>query len=435
VPRTRDPHVILAGLARDRTSLRLDTIDVCFLAALHLRAETDNLASFDNDLVVETFKSVCELAEPGAENPSSRATHATQRLREQRLLARIDGTRLVGPSEYTLTRLATAIINSFLEDEQLTRESLSLLTGAVISKLGELQGKAERAQTEAQWRSDVVGPLRVTIGDLVAGIERRQQGLDTQQQDVVRQISELLQADWASTLEQCEALLDRTSATLQELNEILMRDSSQIHMLLQSIQDAAATAGANEAEEAAQRVAEQIDRMAAWGSSRQATWSDYYRYIHRYLRDVVRLDPDRALSRRLLEQLRQWPAQPFFLLVADEARIELLRDVVARSERPPVRRPHERRDREPTSVEPHQDGRVDLEDLVARALADGARDLAAVTRVVIAELDEDKRYAAIGHIAALVAKRGAARCARPRPWTPVDAAIEIEDWSLEGPRS
>lgn len=196
MPRARDPHVILAGLARDRTSLRLDTIDVCFLAALHLRAETDNLASFDEDLVVETFKSVCELAEPGADNPSKRATHAIERLRDQRLLARIDAAGLVRAGEYALTRLANAIIVSFLDDEQLTRESLALLTGAMISKLGELQGKAERAQSEAQWRSDVVGPLRVTIGDLVTGIERRQQGLDTQQEEVVRQISELLQDDW-----------------------------------------------------------------------------------------------------------------------------------------------------------------------------------------------------------------------------------------------
>jgi chromosome partition protein MukF len=429
--RDRNPHVILAGLAREGVSLRLETVDMCFLAALHLRAETNNLTSFDEDLVVEVFEAACELAEPGADNPRKRATHAIQRMREQRMLVRIDAAGFVRAGEYALTRLATAIVESFLGDEHLTRESLALLTGAVISSLSGLRSEAERAQDEDAWRTKVVGPLRITIGDLIAGIERRQQGLDAQQQEVLQQISDLLKSDWVSSLAQCEALLDNTSATLKELNEVLMRDSSQIQMLLQSIQDVAAAAGMHEAEEAAQRVGEQIDRMTAWGSSRQATWSDYYRYVHRYLRDVVRLDPDRALSRRLLEQLREWPSQPFFLLVADEARIELLRDIVVRSDRPPVRRPHEARDRDPTPVEP-QDELVDLEDLVARALAEGADDLAEVTRSVISQFDETQRYAIIGHVAALVAKLRSPSSARPRPWVAVDELLEIENWAVEG---
>lgn len=379
------------------------------------------------------FEVACELAEPGAENPRKRATPAIHRLREQQLLARIDASGFVRAGEYSLTRLATAIVESFLDDEQLTRESLALLTGAMISKLREIQTQAERARSEEQWRGEVVGPLRVTIGDLVAGIERRQRGLDSQQQEILRQIGEMLQADWASALEQCEALLEGTSATLAELNDVLMRDSSQIQMLLQSVQDAAGAAGVSEAEEAAQRVSEQIDRMAAWGSSRQATWSEYYRYVHRYLRDVVRLDPDRALSRRLLEQLREWPAQPFFVLVADEAQIELLREVVSRSERPAVRRPHVARDLAPTQVAAH-DQLLDLEELVARALADGARDLAQVTRAVIRQLDDRQRYAAIGHIAALIAKLRPTSSARPRPWVPVDDKLELENWSIESSR-
>jgi chromosome partition protein MukF len=429
----REPHVILAGLAREGTSLKLDNVDVCFLAGLYLRAQTDALASFEEELVIEVFEAACELADP-TDNQRKRATHAIQRLREQRMLARIDASGFVRAGEYALTRLATAIVESFLDDEQLTRESLSLLTRAIISKLSEIRAEAQRAQTEEQWRADVVGPLRVTVGDLVDGIERRQRGLDSQQQDVRQQIGDLLQDNWASTLTQCEVLLDSTSATLKELNEVLMRDSSQIQMLLQSIQDSAVTGDASEAEEAAQRVSEQIDRMAAWGSSRQATWSDYYRYVHRYLRDVVRLDPDRALSRRLLEQLREWPGRPFYLLAADEGRIELLRDVVAHADRAPVRRPHVRRDRDPEPVTVDDD-RIDLEDLVARALADGARDLADVTRRVLADVEDEQHYAAIGRIAGIVAKRAATSSARARPWISVNPKIEIENWSVEGSRA
>lgn len=126
--------------------------------------------------------------------------------------------------------------------------------------------------------------LRVTVGDLVGGIERRQRGLDGQQEEVQCQIGELLQADWFGAVEQCQALLEAMAGTLQELNEVLLRDSSHIQALLQEVQQAAATVDATEAEEAAQRVGEQVDRMAAWGASRQQAWSGYYQYVHRFLR-------------------------------------------------------------------------------------------------------------------------------------------------------
>jgi chromosome partition protein MukF len=47
---TRDPHRLLAGLTRDGVSLELSTLDLCFLAALHLQAEQNGLASFEEDV-------------------------------------------------------------------------------------------------------------------------------------------------------------------------------------------------------------------------------------------------------------------------------------------------------------------------------------------------------------------------------------------------
>src|SRR6266498_406471 len=335
---SQDPHRLLAGLTRDGVSLELSTLDICLLAALHLRAEQDGLASLEEDLVLDVFDQICDLVEPSVENRQKRATHTIQRLRNQRMLARVDATGIISAGEYALTRLAVLIVRSFLEEEQLTRESLALLTGAVISTLAQIRTVAQRATDEAGWRSNVVGPLRVTVGDLVSGIERRQRGLDTQQEEVRREIGKLLQADWFDAVEQCQTLLETMAGTLQELNEVLLRDSSQIQVLLQEIQQAAATAGAPEAEESAQSVTDNVDRITAWGRSRQQAWSNYYQYVHRFLRDVVRLDPERALSQRLLEQIRAWPGRPFSLVVASEAHIRLLRPVNARGERPPVGR-------------------------------------------------------------------------------------------------
>lgn len=105
-----DLHCTIASLHQARTSLVLETADVCFLISLRERGDRLSLASFEEDLLVDAFLQVCELTDPGAENPRKRATHAIQRLREQRLLARVDGAGLIRAEEYALTRLATAVV-------------------------------------------------------------------------------------------------------------------------------------------------------------------------------------------------------------------------------------------------------------------------------------------------------------------------------------
>jgi chromosome partition protein MukF len=42
-------------------------------------------------MLVDMFEQVCDVIEPGADNPRKRATHAIQRLREQRTLAALTG--------------------------------------------------------------------------------------------------------------------------------------------------------------------------------------------------------------------------------------------------------------------------------------------------------------------------------------------------------
>jgi chromosome partition protein MukF len=56
-----------------------------------LRADNAALASFDEDALSDMFEQICDVVERGAENPRKRATHAIQRLREQRMLVRVDG--------------------------------------------------------------------------------------------------------------------------------------------------------------------------------------------------------------------------------------------------------------------------------------------------------------------------------------------------------
>jgi chromosome partition protein MukF len=419
-------------LARGGVSLELRTIDLCFVAGLYLRADRAALASFEEDELIDLFEQVCDLVEPGADNLRLRATHAIQRLRDQRMLARVDGAGVVRAGEYALTRLAAGVVEYFLADEALTRESLTLLTATLRAQLLEVLSAARRARSREEWRADVTGPLRVTVGDLVSGIERRQRGLDAQQEEVQGEIAGLLSADWFGAIERCQDLLDTTTGTLRELNEVLLRDTHHFLALLQDIQAVAAEAGeaSGDAELAAQRVVEQVDRIAAWGAARQRAWSEYYQYVHRYLRDVVRLDPDRALSQRLRDQIAGWCEAPFFLVAAGEASIRLLRPVEARVERPPVSRPRSAREAQLEAVEAF-DAAAELDARVVHALDGGARTLSDVLDIVLAEVPGDARFLVAGRVVGVLARIARVRSELERPWVGVDEGrIEIEQWSV-----
>ena len=75
-----DPSRTIASLARDQVNLDLKTVDLCFLAGLYLRADKAALAFFEEDMLVDMFEQVCDVFEPGADNPRKRATHAIQLL-------------------------------------------------------------------------------------------------------------------------------------------------------------------------------------------------------------------------------------------------------------------------------------------------------------------------------------------------------------------
>jgi chromosome partition protein MukF len=426
----QDVERVLAALADRRPALALETLDLGFLIALFVRASGSQLASFTEAGLSEVFESVCAVLEPAAEQRKKRATYAIARLREQRLLARVDGHGVVRSGEYALTRLATGIAEFFLEEDVLTRESLTLLTATLRSTLSEVLHAASTAANggEHAWTTGVVGPLRVTISELVAGIERRQRGLDLRQEDFQTEIRRLLEADWFGAIARCQTLLESTSVTLRELGEILLRDTTVLLGLLHDVEELAVAAGASEAENAALQVVEQVDRIAAWGGSRQRAWSEYFQYVHRYLRDVVRLDPTRALTQRLREQLSGSGAR-FALTVAGAAPIRLLREVAPIAPRSAVSRPRAAREREP--ADDHGiDPQALLEQRVRHALGAGASSLSNVTDRVNAEVSEVERFVMAGRVAQTAASLARVNADRERSWVAVDGDIEIEDWHL-----
>jgi chromosome partition protein MukF len=427
--RTSTEATALLALSARAPKLELSTLDLCFLATLFLRGQSAGHASFSEDQLFEHFEQAAQVVErdPGAVR--KRATHAIARLRAQRLLSRVDGAGVLRAGEYALSRLGAGIVSFFLEEEVLTAETLSLLTRTLESSLRDVRDHARSAKNAAELDEAVVGPLRVTVHELMEGIERRQRGLDLQQEQFQKEISSLLSADWFGAVESCQTLLESTASTLRDLNHVLLSESHRLQSQLEDLQELAQGANASAAEEAIRRAADQIDRIAAWSSGRQKSWSDYYQYVHRYLRDVVRLDPSRALTARLRDQLSGKGGKRFTLAVAHTSAPLLLRDVEQTPDRPPVKRPKAEREKAPEDQAAEDPLQV-LEDAVRARIDAGAESLRDVTAQVTGEMPEGERFRAAGRVAQAVAKLARTKSDRERPWLPVDESFAIEEWTL-----
>jgi hypothetical protein len=60
---------------------------------------------------------------------------------------------------------------------------------------------ARAAAAPEAWRDGVTGPLRVTVSELIAGIERGSAGSICQQESFQAEIRKLLEADWFGAIE------------------------------------------------------------------------------------------------------------------------------------------------------------------------------------------------------------------------------------------
>ncbi|MDH5671977.1 MAG: condensin subunit MukF [Myxococcales bacterium] len=425
----RSNEQILRLIAQQQVSLQLSTLELGFLVALHLQTQGRGLTSFNEAQLEDTFIEASLLLMPEADQRKRRATHAIKRLREQRLLARVDGQGVTRAGEFTLSRLALGIVEFYLEDGVLTRESLLLLTSSLRGALEQVRDAARDSPDAERWQTAVVGPLRVTIAELVDGIERRQRGLDLQQEDFRSEIRRLLEEDWFAALTRCQALLDATSATLQELNHVLLRDSTHLLALLQDIEEHAIAAGQPEAEAAARRLMDQVDRIAAWGAARQRAFSDYFQYVHRYLRDVVRLDPSRALTQRLRDQLAGRGAR-FALTHSAAGPLQMLRTVVSVPDKPKVVRPRAPREK-PLAPDEGEDREAILTERVQGALEQGARALSSVTALVTEALPAPERFVEAGRVAHKAAQLARAQSEIDRAWVAAGDGLVIEEWSLD----
>jgi chromosome partition protein MukF len=152
--------------------------------------------------------------------------------------------------------------------------------------------------------------------------------------------------------------------------------------------------------------------------------------VHRYLCDVVRLDPSRALIERLREQLSLHTTRPFALAIAAEPAPRLLREIEPfKDDKPKVSRPRADREQPPA---PHDapDAHAIVEERVRNALLAGSAGLCEVTQQVSSETPEAERFVTAGRVAQAVARLARTTQDRDRPWRSVQEGLVIEDWAI-----
>ncbi len=301
-------------------TLHLDREDAAFLAGIHTWLAINPDPTLDEEQLRKIYRIVSEVSQSDPSSTAQRATSAIARLREQRLMVRTDTAGIIRGGEYSLSRMGNAIAEFFGEQEGLTRQSLEIIMAQIRAGLGQIKAAAETGGDRGHWESLVSGPLKLTVADLIEGIERRQQGLDVQQEDIRERIGAMLEESWFSAVESCEKLLGTTSEALQELHRVLMHEIEGMSSLLTEIEELCERNAQNESAEAADHVRRHIERIGAWGESRFSAWSEYYQNAHEFIRSVISVDPDRAIRARLRDALKGYgrPVR-WFLNVSDQA--------------------------------------------------------------------------------------------------------------------
>jgi chromosome partition protein MukF len=417
-----------ARLRTQNVSLALSTADLCCLLVLRVR-EADAAALLERD-VLDLLASVHEQF-PEADNPRKRATHGLQRLREQRLVTLVSLGGLAREGEYSLSGLGRGIVDFFVDDAKLTKESLKVLTATLGAQLTRVRDEARAAGTPEQWEERVVVPISVASRSLLEGIERRTRGLDEDQAAVRADIARLLTERWLEAMEQTQGLLEATTARLEELRDVILEEQKGLEAILDDIEGLAQAAGAARAERAVAELVADLARLSGWAVKRHDEWSAYYQSMLQTLRSLVRLDPDRALTQRLRDSLQAWPDRPWSLVVSPRLRIRVLRPVEHAVDRPLVEREH-RAEEAITRVAPTT--AVPLEVRVLAAVDAGARTLTEVLRVVLPEVPEEARFRDAGRVAEIVASKTLLQTPLERAWTHVRDGLTVEEWQIGGRR-
>ncbi|TVQ88189.1 MAG: hypothetical protein EA400_09335 [Chromatiaceae bacterium] len=427
-PPSRDLTDRIARTWAADLSLQLDRERLAFLTGIQAYLELNPDPMLGERELRDVFSLLNDVVQGDQASLALRATHAIDSLCRQHLLVRADLGGIAAEGEFTLSPLGKTLAEWFGAHETLTQEGLEVMLTRIRGDLAGVRAAAARDGDDTHWRTRVVAPLKLTVAGLVEMIDRRQRGMDVQQQETRERIGRLLEAHWFDAIDQCEALLRDTSATLHELHRTLMSETEGVANLLNEIFDAADAAGRDEALDAVNHVRTQIERVAAWGDNRFQSWSAYYQNVHEFIRSVVRVDRQRALRTRLTEGLRGFAATPWYLRCARQTPYRHLREPESRLETRVIARPVRERDQ---GLRDHQTEGGLMERLVdawRQELEDTGRlDLWELLHRLLPSHSDDELYRLAGELLAWMVEQGEPLPADGWGWRPLGTRLELQN--------
>jgi chromosome condensin MukBEF complex kleisin-like MukF subunit len=316
---------VIAEVWHSNLVLNLGREDAAFLAGIHAYLLDAREPGLDDETLRRIFAPVYELAQSGADSEVQRATLTIGRLRGQRILLRTDFGGLASAGELTLSPLGLALAKSMERERELTKRNLSFLLMHMRTVLVDVLRAAANADTAQEWESQVIWPLRDIVVELIRMVDQRQRGLDAAHKVLRKEITELVDSEWADAIDSCIAMIRRVDRTLRELNEVL---SEHVEHLDRQLFDLAIYGARHrELPVLLDRTRNQLLRLQSWSVRRYEEWHGYYRNVQVFIRDVVQTDPNNLLRSRLTEQIRQFHVRPYGLLGVSPETFLHLRDV------------------------------------------------------------------------------------------------------------
>ena len=318
---------LVSWVKQHNFSIQLPPERLAFLLAVAVLSHE----RFEEELMeaelVDAFRFVSEGFEQAAETLNVRANNAINDLVTSRLLSRFTSEQLDGNSIYRLTSLAIGICDYYARHREYSALKLSIQLSMVADEINKALNAATEDGDADFWRRNVYAVLKYSVAEIFDRIDLNQRMMDEQQQKVKEDIAALLSQDWQSALMSCESLLNATSNTLKELQDTLESAGDHLQTQLLVIQDKVTNRDdLTFVDTMVYQLQMKLDRIINWGQQAIDLWIGYDRHVHKFVRNAIDMDKNRAFSQRLRQSVVEFLDAPWFLTYANAIRLRDMRD-------------------------------------------------------------------------------------------------------------
>lgn len=318
---------LVGWVKRNDFSLNLPPERLAFLLAIAVLSHE----RFDEELseaeLVDAFRIVSAQFEQSNDTVLFRANNAINDLVRSRLLSRFIAEITDGASIYRLTPLSLGVTDYYTRHQQYSALKLSIQLSMVAGEIDKAVEAATKGGDIDFWRKNVYGVLKFSVAEIFDRIDLNQRTMDEQQQKVKQDIAALLNQDWQAAISSCEQLLNETSSTLRELQDTLQSASDQLQTQLFSIQECLYEKNDLDfVHTIIYQLQMKLDRIVSWGQQTIDLWIGYDRHVHKFIRNAIDMDKNRAFSQRLRQSVSDYFNAPWLLVFADADRLKDMRD-------------------------------------------------------------------------------------------------------------